>query len=56
MQLGDVTSTFANIDPLIKDTGFEPKTTIDQGMKKFVLWYRDYSGFNGKHISEKRKP
>ena len=56
MQLGDVTSTFANIDPLIKDTGFEPKTTIDQGMKKFVSWYREYSGINGKNISEKRKP
>jgi UDP-glucuronate 4-epimerase len=42
MQPGDVKETFADIDDLRRDFGFEPKTTIDEGIPRFVAWYRDY--------------
>ncbi len=42
MQPGDVPITFADIDDLMKDVGFKPKTTIEEGIKKFVEWYRKY--------------
>lgn len=44
MQPGDVTSTAANIDDLAAATGFAPVTTIEDGMKSFVAWYREYHG------------
>ncbi len=42
MQPGDVPATYADIDPLIKDVGFKPSTTIEEGLKNFVDWYTDY--------------
>src|SRR6185369_12103288 len=42
MQPGDVTSTFADIDDLVRDTGFAPQTPIEDGIRDFVKWYRDY--------------
>lgn len=42
IQPGDVPETFADIDALQKDVGFSPATTIDDGVAKFVEWYRDY--------------
>ncbi|WP_062051702.1 NAD-dependent epimerase [Bacillus sp. JCM 19034] len=42
MQPGDVKATFADIDELQKDTGFKPSTTIDEGLKNFVDWYKEY--------------
>lgn len=42
IQPGDVPETFADIDALQKDVGFSPATTIDDGVSKFVAWYRDY--------------
>jgi len=42
MQKGDVPITYANIDESIKEFGFEPKITIEEGLAKFVEWYRDY--------------
>jgi UDP-glucuronate 4-epimerase len=42
MQPGDVLSTFANIDDLQRDFGFSPSTTIDEGIERFVAWYRQY--------------
>ena len=42
MQAGDVTKTFANITPLIKDYSYTPKTTINEGIKKFINWYNNY--------------
>ena len=44
MQLGDVYKTYADIDMLIKDTGFKPETDIKDGIRKFVDWYRNYYG------------
>ncbi len=42
MQAGDVPVTFADIDELITSTGFKPETSIEDGMKNFVDWYRDF--------------
>lgn len=44
LQPGDVPATFADIDPLREDTGFEPRTTIEQGIANFVDWYRSFYG------------
>jgi UDP-glucuronate 4-epimerase len=42
MQPGDVPSTYADVDDLIKDVGFKPSTTIHEGIHRFVHWYREY--------------
>ncbi|MBW7474264.1 NAD-dependent epimerase [Paenibacillus oenotherae] len=42
MQPGDVVATFADIDDLARDIGFKPTTTIDEGLGRFVEWYRNY--------------
>ncbi|GFM34789.1 NAD-dependent epimerase [Desulfovibrio subterraneus] len=42
MQPGDVAATYANVDDLIADTGFKPSTSVEEGISKFVDWYRDY--------------
>ena len=42
MQDGDVPATYADVDDLIRDTGFKPVTPIETGLQKFVTWYRDY--------------
>jgi UDP-glucuronate 4-epimerase len=42
MQPGDVTETFADITELMRDTGFKPRTSIEDGLAHFVAWYRDY--------------
>ena len=42
MQMGDVPATYADIDDLSRDVGFEPKTSIEEGIQRFIDWYRDY--------------
>lgn len=42
MQMGDVPATEANVDDLVRDVGFKPATTIEEGISKFVGWYRDF--------------
>ena len=42
MQSGDVPATFANTDLLRRLTGFVPDTPIEEGIAKFVDWYREY--------------
>ncbi len=42
MQPGDVPETFADVDDLMRDTGFAPSTSIEDGIRKFIAWYRDY--------------
>ncbi len=46
LQPGDVPATYADIDDLSKDVGFKPSTPIEDGIKKFVEWYKDYYGEN----------
>lgn len=42
MQLGDVEATFADVDDLMRDVGFAPETSIEEGLARFVEWYREY--------------
>jgi len=42
MQPGDVIATYADIDELIEDIAFQPTTSIEKGLEKFVQWYREY--------------
>ena len=42
MQPGDVTETFADVDDLMRDVGFAPETSIEDGIGHFVAWYRDH--------------
>lgn len=42
IQAGDVPATYADVDDLIHDVGFKPATTIKEGIKRFVKWYREY--------------
>ena len=42
IQAGDVPATYANVDDLVRDVGFQPATQIEVGIKNFVEWYRSY--------------
>ncbi len=42
MQPGDVEATYADIAAATRDFGYAPKTTIDEGLPRFVAWYRDH--------------
>ena len=42
MQLGDVRHTYANIKESKKDLKFKPKTNLEDGLEKFVSWYKEY--------------
>jgi UDP-glucuronate 4-epimerase len=42
MQPGDVQVTYANVDELIRDFGYKPATTLEEGVRKFVAWYKEY--------------
>ena len=44
MQAGDVEKTYADIDAIQRDVGYQPTTGIEQGIPRFVEWYRDYHG------------
>jgi len=44
MQDGDVTATYANVDDLVREIDFKPQTSIEDGIKNFVDWYRGYYG------------
>lgn len=44
MQPGDVRETYADIEASRRDFGFDPVTAIDQGIPRFVRWYREYHG------------
>jgi UDP-glucuronate 4-epimerase len=42
MQAGDVPATYADVGDLIEDTGFRPTTSIEDGVARFVTWYKNY--------------
>jgi UDP-glucuronate 4-epimerase len=42
MQPGDVPATYADVDDLMRDVGFKPSTPIEEGIKRFIDWYRTY--------------
>ena len=46
MQMGDVKETYADIEAIRSDLGYEPTTPIDVGVPRFVEWYKRYHGIN----------
>ncbi|HFD91982.1 MAG TPA: NAD-dependent epimerase [Gammaproteobacteria bacterium] len=44
LQPGDVPATYADVDDLMRDVGFQPSTPIEEGIQRFVAWYRDFYG------------
>ncbi len=46
MQAGDVPETKADVDDLMRDVGFRPATPIEEGIRRFVGWYREFHAQN----------
>jgi UDP-glucuronate 4-epimerase len=42
MQPGDARASFADIASATRDLGFLPRVSIDEGVPRFVAWYREY--------------
>jgi len=42
LQPGDVENTYADVEDLIKDFDYQPQTTIEEGISRFVKWYLEY--------------
>jgi UDP-glucuronate 4-epimerase len=42
LQPGDVPDTFADVTELINDFDFKPKTSVEQGVRNFIDWYKEY--------------
>lgn len=42
LQDGDVPATYADVDDLMQDVGFKPQTSIEDGVARFIDWYRSY--------------
>ena len=45
MQPGDVPATCADIEDIRRDVGFEPGTTLEEGIPRFIQWYMEF--YNG---------
>jgi UDP-glucuronate 4-epimerase len=43
LQKGDVVDTYANVDDLVKEFNYKPSTSVQEGVKNFVNWYKDYN-------------
>lgn len=48
MQPGDVCQTCADVSDLEKNMGFSPRTTLGEGLSKFVEWYCGFYSYNTK--------
>lgn len=46
IQAGDVPATYADIDRAREKLGFQPLTSIDEGVPRFISWYQDYHGLS----------
>lgn len=46
MQAGEVPVSCAHVDDLMRDVGFKPDTPIEEGIHRFVEWYREFYGSN----------
>ncbi|MCG8538064.1 MAG: NAD-dependent epimerase [Pseudomonadales bacterium] len=42
LQPGDVPDTYADVDALVEDVDYRPGTPVEEGVKNFVEWYRDF--------------
>ena len=47
MQPGDVPATYADVDDLARVTGFSPSMPLEEGIARYVAWYREYYGIPG---------
>ena len=52
LQPEDVPSTFADVRDLTRDTGFQPQTSIEEGIRSFIQWYRSYHGITSYPCSD----
>ena len=43
LQLGDVQDTYADVDDLVKEFGYKPSMSVNQGVENFVKWYKKYN-------------
>ena len=53
LPLGDLPATCADVDDLEAEVGFKPQTPIEEGIRRFVEWYRDYYGIKAGSGSQK---
>ena len=44
LQPGDVPDTYADVQALVTDTGYQPDTSVEEGVSRFIKWYLDYYG------------
>lgn len=44
MQPGDVYQTYADVEPLMRDFGFRPDTPLEEGLRRFAEWFKDFYG------------
>jgi len=44
LQPGDVSNTWADCSELAEDFNYKPATSVEEGIKRFVEWYREYYG------------
>ncbi|WP_416861159.1 NAD-dependent epimerase/dehydratase family protein, partial [Helicobacter ganmani] len=42
LQPGDVPATYANVEDLVKDLDYKPNTSIQEGIKNFIQWYKEF--------------
>jgi len=42
LQPGDVIATYADVEDLVRDTGYAPRTSLDDGIARFVAWFKTY--------------
>jgi UDP-glucuronate 4-epimerase len=47
MEPGDVAATYADVDALNDAVGFAPSTSIEEGVMRFIAWFRDYYKVGG---------
>ncbi|MBF0265652.1 MAG: NAD-dependent epimerase [Gammaproteobacteria bacterium] len=46
LQPGDVPDTFANVEDLVRDVNYKPATSVEDGIKAFASWYKEYYQHN----------
>ena len=46
IQPGDVPATWADVSDLVEDLGYQPNTTVQEGVERFIVWYREYYNIN----------
>jgi UDP-glucuronate 4-epimerase len=52
MQPGDVQATMADVSNLERAVGFRPRTTVEEGVARFVDWYREFYGVGSRNPRE----